>query len=39
MRNKKAVKSICENPSEVEKAYSMIDRAISLVAKELKLVA
>ena len=39
MRNKKAVKSICENPSEVEKAYSMIDKAISLVTRELNLVA
>jgi hypothetical protein len=39
MRNKKAVKSICENPSEVEKAYSMIDKAILLVTRELKLVA
>jgi hypothetical protein len=29
----------CENPSEVEKAYSMIDKAILVVTRKLKLVA
>lgn len=39
MRNKKAVTQMAENPSNVEKAYSMIDEAISLVTRELNLVA
>jgi hypothetical protein len=39
MRNKSAVKSNCESPSTIEKAYSMMDEAMSLVTRELNLVA
>ena len=38
-RNKKVNKALSDNPSKIEKAYSMIDQAVSLVTSELGLVA
>jgi len=38
-RNKTAVKKECGNPSKIEHAYSMMDKAVSVITSEIGLVA
>jgi len=37
--SKKAIKQNVENPSKIEEAYFQINKALSLITSELKLVA